>query len=832
MNKLCHVLSLAVVTAACAGNAAPSGNRQVLTDGWTLTREGAAEKFAARVPSTVAGTLYEAGYFGEGLLEGRAYEQVDKSIFDDTWTYTTTFTGKPARGQHAELVFDGLGFYADILLNGKRIASADTTAGVFVRRAYDVTKLLKKRNKLEVKLLRAQKGDLNHGFVDWNPRPLDESMGIVRPVTLRTTGPVSVEDVYVIPDLDVESFATADLTVRVTLSNKEDRPVDAVLALDLGGGNATVPVALAPCETRKITLTTAEAALLHLDNPRVWWTYDLGKPEMYRLGVRVEAAGAVSDTKEVAFGVRKVESRLTENNDRQFTLNGKDILLKGAGWTDDIFLCDTPETIERQVRYVKDMNLNLIRFENIWGKDDTVYDLCDRLGVLALVGFSCQWEWEDYCGLPEVKGYGCINGREVEDLAVRYFHDQVVRLHNHPSVIAWLTGSDRIPNPGLEERYLAIFGKEDYRPYVCSAKRIRSLAGWSGAKMEGPYEWVGPDYWYKDTKAGGAFGWNTETGIGANLPQLESLKRMIPEEALWPLSDVWDYHCTASSSAMNTTKVLQETVNGLYGGFDSLEDFVRKAHAVDYDGTRAMFEAFRVRVPQSTGIVQWMLNSAWPSLYWQLYDWYGVPTAGYYGTKKACEPIQLLFDYATRKVYAVNESGDAAPHALQATLQVFDANSKPVGQETKAIQVGYREVLPVFDLTRYDGKPHFVALALKDENGPVADNFYCLPAKDNEYDWKKSSWYVTPVTAYADLGFVFKQPEADVEMTVEGNRVTLTNKSGVIACQNILKAKDADGNLVVPAYWSDNFFPLLPGETRTVTCETGAADVHYELDKR
>ena len=832
MNKLCHVLSLAVVTAACAGNAAPSGNRQVLTDGWTLTREGAAEKFAARVPSTVAGTLYEAGYFGEGLLEGRAYEQVDKSIFDDTWTYTTTFTGKPARGQHAELVFDGLGFYADILLNGKRIASADTTAGVFVRRAYDVTKLLKKRNKLEVKLRRAQKGDLNHGFVDWNPRPLDESMGIVRPVTLRTTGPVSVEDVYVIPDLDVETFATADLTVRVTLSNKEDRPVDAVLALDLGGGNATVPVALAPCETREITLTPAEAALLHLDNPRVWWTYDLGKPEMYSLNVRVEAAGAVSDTKEVAFGVRKVESRLTENNDRQFTLNGKDILLKGAGWTDDIFLCDTPETIERQVRYVKDMNLNLIRFENIWGKDDTIYDLCDRLGVLALVGFSCQWEWEDYCGLPEVKGYGCINGREVEDLAVRYFHDQVVRLHNHPSVIAWLTGSDRIPNPGLEERYLAIFGKEDYRPYVCSAKRIKSLAGWSGAKMEGPYEWVGPDYWYKDTKAGGAFGWNTETGIGANLPQLESLKRMIPEEALWPLSDVWDYHCTASSSAMNTTKVLQETVNGLYGGFESLEDFVRKAHAVDYDGTRAMFEAFRVRVPQSTGIVQWMLNSAWPSLYWQLYDWYGVPTAGYYGTKKACEPIQLLFDYATRKVYAVNESGDAAPHALQATLKVFDADSKLIGQETKAIKVGYREVLPVFDLKRYDGKPHFVALALTDASGPVADNFYCLPAKDNEYNWKKTNWYITPVTAYADLAFVFKQPEADVEMSVEGNKVTLTNKSGVIAYQNILKAKDAAGNLVPSAFWSDNFFPLLPGETRTVTCETEAADVHFELDKK
>ena len=828
MNKFCYFLSLAVVTAACAGNAAPSGNRRVLTDGWTLTREGASEKFAAQVPSTVAGTLYEAGYFGEGLLEGRAYEKADKSIFDDTWTYTTTFAGKPGRGQHAELVFDGLNYYADVFLNGKQLASADTTAGVFIRRAYDVTKLLKKRNKLEVKLRRAQSGDLNHGFVDWNPHPLDESMGIVRPVTLRTTGPVSVEDVYVIPDLDVESFATADLTVRVTLSNKENRPVDAVLALDLGGGNATVPVALGPCETKEITLTPAEAALLHLDNPRVWWTYDFGKPEMYSLAVRVEAAGAVSDTKEVAFGVRKIESRLTDDNYRQFTLNGKDILLKGAGWTDDIFLCDTPETIERQVRYVMDMNLNLIRFENIWGKEDTVYDLCDRLGVLALVGFSCQWEWKDYCGLPEVKGYGCINGREVEDLAVRYFHDQVVRLHNHPSVIAWLTGSDRIPNPGLEERYLAIFEKEDYRPYVCSAKSIKSLAGWSGAKMEGPYEWVGPDYWYKDTEAGGAFGWNTETGIGANLPQLESLKRMIPEEALWPLSDVWDYHCTASSSAMNTTKVLQETVNGLYGGFDSLEDFVLKAHAVDYDGTRSMFEAFRVRVPKTTGIVQWMLNSAWPSLYWQQYDWYGAPTAAYYGTKKACEPVQLLFDYATRQVYAVNESAEA--RELTATLQVFDAASKPVGQDTKTVKVGYREVVPVFDLKRYDGKPHFVALALANGDKPVADNFYVLPAKDNEYNWKKTNWYITPITAYADLGFAFKQPKAEVEMTVADGKVTLVNKSGVISYMNILKAKDAAGNLVVPFTWSDNFFPILPGGTKVVTFSAPTKEFHIELD--
>ena len=834
MRKIC-ILILALAACACARTAGSIGDTLTLDGKWDLSRDGGSERCVAQVPSTVAGSLHAAGFYGDDLFEARNYEKADKSIFDDVWTYSTTFAAKPARGRHAELVFDGLNYYADVFLNGQQIASSDTTFGVFIRRVYDVTGLLKGRNKLEVKLRRAHSGDLNIGFVDWNPRPLDESMGIVRPVSLHTTGAVSIGDVFVVPDLDTSTFATADLSVRVALRNNENRPVEASLVLDLAGcGTASFPVSLAPGEVREVTLTPAEAALLHIAAPRVWWTWDLGTPELYDLSVRVEEGGVLSDRNETTFGIRKIESYLTEDNFRQFTLNGKDILIKGAGWTDDLLLEDTPESIERQVLYVKDMNLNLIRFENIWGKDDTVYDLCDRLGLMALAGFSCQWEWENYCGLPEVGKFGCINDPKSEDLAVRYFHDQVVRLHNHPSVIAWLTGSDRIPNPGLEARYLEIYEKEDYRPYVCSAANMKSTAGWSGTKMEGPYEYVAPDYWYVNTDAGGAFGWNTETGIGANLPQLESLKKMIPGESLWPLSDAWDYHCTTSGSAMNSTKQLTETIYSLYGGFDGLEDYVRKAHAVDYDGTRAMFEAFRVRTPVATGIVQWMLNSAWPSLYWQLYDWYGVPTAGYYGTKKACEPLQLIFDYADRLVYVVNESGDAAPRALTATVKVYDAASRLIGEDTRTVNSGYRDVLPVFNLSEYDGQPHFVALSLSDSNGPVSDNFYCIPASDNVYDWSKTNWYITPITSWSDLGFAFAQEPADVEMSckagADGVEVTLTNRSEVISYMNILKAKDADGQLVVPAWWSDNFFPLLPGETRTVTCKVSCEGVNIELD--
>ena len=835
MKKLLiTVLAAAAVCACQSGYKMENGQNFSLSAPWILSHDGGSESVKVTVPSTVAGALEEAGKLGENILDGNRYAQLDKTPFDDTWTYTTNLMVRPQEGQHYLLAFDGLNYYADIFFNGEQLASSDTTFGVFIRREYDVTALMKAKNDVEVRLRRAQSGDLNIGFVDWNPRPLDESMGIVRPVTFHATGAIAINDVFVIPELDVETLSQADLKVRVALRNMENKPVNGLLKLELEGcGNCAVPVSLEAGEATTVTVTPADAALLHLDNPRVWWSYDLGTPELYNLTACVEVNGAVSDSRDVEFGVRSITSRLTEEGWRQFTLNGKDILIKGAGWTDDLLLRDTPESIERQVSYVKDMNLNTIRFENIWGKDDTVYTLCDRMGVLALVGWSCQWEWEDYCGLPEVHGYGCINGEDVEDLAVKYFHDQVVRLHNHAAVIGWMTGSDRIPNPRLEARYMEIYNVEEYRPYICSAKHLESSMGWSGTKKEGPYEYVAPDYWYRDVDCGGAFGFNTETGIGANLPQLESLQRMIPGEDLWPLSESWDYHCTASGSAMNSTGMLTRVITAQYGQAKDLRDYVRKAHAVDYDGTRAMFESFRANMPLSTGIVQWMLNSAWPSLYWQLYDFYGAPTAGYYGTKKACEPQQLIFNYADNKVYAVSEK--LQPASLKATVQVFDDFSRPIGEESRDITLEYRQSVPVFDLSSFAGKPHFVALTLSDTEGnPVADNFYCVAATLNEYDWSRANWYLTPITKYADLGFVFNQEPGNIQFNVEqdGDKytVTLTNKSARLVPYMIVKATDENDQLAVPAYWSDNFFALLPHQTRTLTCTSPVKGLRFHID--
>ena len=793
---------------------------QTLND-WKMKGEGLRKPIRTEVPATVAGVLADNGILPEDLFVSDNYRQQDKSIFDGEWTFTTKFKTRGRKGSHFLLQFNSLGFYADIELNGKKLASSDTTSGVFIRREYDITSIARslRKNKLIVTLRRAQEGDLNIGFVDWNPRPLDESMGILGDVVVKTVGQVSLNDVYVKPVLDVETLESADLHIAVALDNKSDKTVSGVLSLSYENGSAEIPVELIPGEN-KVKLSPENMDILHVDSPRVWWTWDLGTPELYDLNVAFKENDVVSDSRDVTFGIRSIESKVIDNH-RQFYLNGRPVLVKGAGWSDEIFLRDTHESNELQALYVKDMGMNCIRFENIWGKDDNIYDCCDRLGLMAMVGWSCQWEWESYCGLPETDSYGCISSPEDIKLAAAYFHDQVIRLHNHPSIICWLTGSDRIPGPELEKLYMEIYDEYEYRPYVCSAKDMASeYGGPSGTKMEGPYEYVGPDYWYLDKDLGGAFGFNTETGIGMNLPQIPSLRKMMSEDEIWPLSKAWDAHCTASSSAMNSIEVMTEVMDNAYGHAETLEEYVNRAHAIDYDATRAMFESFRCNIPVSTGIIQWMLNSAWPSLYWQLYDYYMVPTAAYYGTRKACQPVQLVYNYGLKEIFLVNETG--ADKSVVADIHIYDANSSLIEDYSLPAVATDNKPASVLMVPDHDGGI-FIAAEVKDESGNViADNFYCIPEKNNVYNWDRSNWYMTPISEYADMSFVSNLAEATVSMKVEksGNTysVELTNESEVISYQNILQLTDAAGEMIAPAFWSDNFTTILPGQTKTLTC--------------
>lgn len=783
--------------------------------------------YKASVPSTVLGALTTENGMYPDAFYGCNYKEIDREQFDTAWWYVTSFEVPQLKeNQRAELAFDGISYRADIWLNGNLVASADECFGPFRQFSYDVTEHLRERNTLAVKVYRWQKGEFNIGFVDWNPRPADESMGIFRPVWLRYSNEVSIKNPAVRSKVDTTDLNEAWLTVEATLCNASDKEVSGKLCGKFENGSFAYPVTLAAGETRTVKVNAEEAKRLHVKNPRLWWCHNLGNPEMYSMDISFVADRKVSDSRKVDFGIRQIDSWFNEEGYRGFVLNGKKVLIKGAGWTDDIFLRNSDERNALEVAYVKDMNMNTIRFEEVWGTSQNIYDECDRQGVLALVGWSCHWEWEVYTGKPNDR-YGCISSEEDMELISESWRDQILWLRNHPSIICWYGASDMLPRPALEQRYLDILSEIDDRPYTVHAGSAKSpLSGPAGMKMWGPYEWQAPYYWYSKEAKGNAVGFNTETSIGAQFPVYESLVKFIPEDQLWPVGEAYDYHTTTSRDALHDLNELKTVIEKRMGGATDLQDFIRKAHFIDHEGTRAMIEAHRVNIPHSTGIIQWMLNSAWPSLYWQMYDWYLVPTAGYWSVKKGCSPQQLIYNYADDKVYAVNDEKE--DKELKAVMKLYGLNGEILFNAECDVDMPMGCSVPVFDvmsITSGESPVKFVFLSLEDASGNVVSrNDYVLAEKMDKHNWAKYRWWRTQIEEYADFSALNSLAQADVDASVtrKGNtlEVILENRSEVVAFFVDMKLKDTSGEIIVPAFWNDNFVTLAPGETCIFTCRT------------
>ena len=785
-------------------------------DGQKLTTDGDLLQlgYLADVPCTVMGAIDD-----NDLLTGMNYREIDRTMFEEPWWFIKEFD-IPAlnEGQHAELEFEGISYRADVWLNGTQVVSSDEMYGPFRQFSYDVTHLLKEKNRLAVKVYRWQPGEFNIGFVDWNPRPADESMGIFRPVWIRYSNEVSIKNPVITSKVDTVELDEAWLAVEATLCNSSDAEVSGKLLGRFDGKEFSCPVTLAAGETRIVKVTSEDAEVLHMKNPRLWWCHNLGTPEMYNMELSFVINNKISDSKSIDFGVRQIDSYINSSKGRQFVLNGKNVLIKGAGWTDDIFLRNPDARNLIEVSYVKHMNLNTIRFENVWGTSQNIYDICDKLGVFALVGWSCQWEWEVYTGKPNDR-YGCVSTEEDMNLIAESFEDQVLWLRNHPSIIGWYAASDMLPRPELEQRYLDILEKTDTtRPYMVHAGSATSpLSGPAGMKMWGPYEWQAPYYWYSEEAKGNATGFNTEIGIGAQFPVKETILKMIPEDQLWPVGEAYDFHCTTSRDALHDLTELKTVIEKRMGGAENLDEFIRKAHFIDYEGTRAMIEAHRVNVPRSTGVIQWMLNSAWPSLYWQMYDWYLVPTSAFWSVRKGCAPQQLIYNYADNHIYGVNDEKEDV--RLKANLKAYGLDGKmlcdasadadmPMGSSTKLF-----EVLPkgedIDDVM-------FLFLTLEDKDGNVVSrNEYVIAEVMDKHDWSKYRWWRTQLESYADFSALDTLAPAEVSVAVsEENTITLENKSDVVAFFVRMDLKH-NGN-VLPVLWSDNLVTLQPGETLTI----------------
>ncbi len=795
--------------------------------------------YAAKVPNSTLGTLVDNGVFKD-IYFNRNLEKIPDSIFKAPWWYRRTFMiNNPGEGQVYRLRFNGISYSADIWLNGKKIASADTVKGSFRQFIFDVTSYIKKgENVLALKVAQGGPGDLNIGFVDWNPEPADNHMGIWRDVHLLETGPVSLDQPFIITDVDTATLEHANITLKVTLQNHSDKSINGVLKTSIGNDvHISTPVSLSANESKEIVLTPFDYFELSISHPKLWWTHDLGKPNLYSLEMNFETNHKISDSIKMKFGIRTVSGYKTDKGFRGYRLNGKKILIKGGGWTDPMLLRATPAYEEAGIDYAVHMNFNALRMEGFWGENQHLYDLCDEKGILLMVGFSCQWEWKGAFGTPDDK-YGAIITPDQIDIATKSWHDQIMWLRNHPSIFLWLYGSDKWPRPELEKDYLNVLSTcDNTRPYTQSAHEWTSeITGPTGMKMRGPYDYVPPDYWYVDTTYGGAFGFNTETGPGPQVPVLESLEKMIPKDSLWPISSSWLYHA-ARGNFHNLTRY-DSAMDERLGTPTSLQDYERKAQYLNYEGMRAMFEAFEANRFEATGIIQWMYNASWPKLWWQLYDYYLMPTGAFYGARKANEPLHVSYNYGDNAVDVMNNTGKTVK-GLTAEINLLDFNSKSISKKTIAVaDLGSKVTKEIFslppeaDLT----KTYFLDLKLfNQQHQNVSNNFYVLSTEKDSLDIKKSTWWVTPQSHFADLTMLQQLPTVKLQTSETTNKnngktmvhVKVKNPTSHLAFMVYLNLKKGNSNeSVVPVFWDSNYFTLLPGEERTVSVWCHTSDLN------
>jgi exo-1,4-beta-D-glucosaminidase len=829
-------------------SATPPGARLPLKTGWRLQSSakvpetGAAVStpgyrpegwHRAPVPGTVLAALvenkvYPDPYFGSNLrsIPGAGYPigqnfsnlpmPVD-SPFRAAWWYRTEFEVPSAlAGRTLWLHFDGINYRANVWMNGQLVAGADEVAGPFRRYEFDVTRFAKPLSALAVEVFAPEPQDLGITWVDWNPAPPDKDMGLWGDVYLTDSGPLALRHPQVVTRFDLPSLETAHLTVTAEVRNTTDQPVRGTVRGQIEAIHFSQPVALGPRESTSVRVTPEHVPSLSVAHPRVWWPYRLGSPNLYTLALEVEAGGAISDRQEVRFGMQQISSELTEGGHRLFKVNGRPLLVRGGGWAPDMMLRPSPSRWEAELRYVREMGLNTIRLE---GKldNDALFDLADRNGILVMAGWCCCDHWEQW------DKWSPENRR----VAAASLTDQIRRLRNHPSLLVWLNGSDNPPPPEIERTYLDILAALGWpKPILSSAtKKPTPLSGPTGVKMSGPYDYVPPAYWLAAESPGGFSGFNMETSPGAAVPPLESLKEMLAADHLWPIDAEWNFH--AGGGQFKDLARFTEALEARYGKAAGVEDYARKAQALAYEGERAMFEAFGRNKYGSTGVVQWMLNNAWPSLIWHLYDYSLRPGGGYYGTKKACEPLHVQYSYDDRSVVVVND-GTEGKAGLRATARVFDFRLAPKLSREAALDVPPDGVARAFVLPDVPAltPTYFLQLGLLDSGGrSLSSNFYWLSTREDGLAWEKSDWFHTPVKTHADLTALATLPPTTLALSArfeeagaEGMaRVRIENTGPSLAFQVHLKLTEgAGGREILPVFWEDNYLALLPGEKREI----------------
>jgi hypothetical protein len=843
-------------------------------DGAAISRAGfdVGAWHAATVPGTVLTTLVDRGVYPDPTI-GLNNMAIPESLSRQDYWYRSEFTLPALPDKRLTLTFGGVNYAAQVWVNG--VAVGDVK-GAFIRGRFDVTSLLKPgANSIAVLVsppphpgiaheqsLAGGRGDNGGALMsdgptfgasegwDWIPGVRDRNTGLWQGVELAATGAVTLGDPAVSTRLPRADNSIAEVSIEVPVVNHGAAPAATMVRAAFDDVTVERLVTVPAGANATVTFDPKDFPQLAIVHPRLWWPNGYGNPALHALHLTASVNQVPSDTRDLDFGMRSVtyelasldgEGRLrrvlvdsdlarhlgtpviderhaalrkvrggwanslmpgAENSPAVKTLpddplgtqlvlriNGVRIAARGGNWgMDDMMKRVAPERLAPYFRLHREAGMNIIRNWMGQSTEEAFYALADRNGLMVLNDF-----WESTQD-------GDAEAQDVP-LFVANARDVVRRYRTHPSIVLWFGRNEGVPQPALQNALQEMVWQEDGTRLYKGNSRIINLAG------SGPYEWHKPEDYFTSYPRGFA----VEVGT-SSFPTLEAWQRTVPAAAdRWPVSDAWvyhDWHQERGVSMASFTHALESE----FGPARDLRDFERKAQMLNYESHRAIFEGFNAGLwTRNSARMLWMTHPAWPSADFQIYSSDYDTHAAFYGTKKGAEPVHIQMNQPGHQVMMVNTTL-AAVTGVRLRARVTDLSGATLLTRESSVTVGANATVEALTLpldAALAKGPVLVRLeAFANDGKKLSENFYWQAAKPED------------LQALSTMPQATLKASAEAETPTNGEvveTITLANTGQTPALQAKLTLFDAKGEQILPAYFSDNYLSLLPGETRRVT---------------
>lgn len=799
----------------------------------------------AWIPATVPGTILTS-YLRAGALPDPNYRDnqffISESFFNSDFWYRTQLTVDQLT-ERTFLKFDGVNWKAEVYLNGKYVDRID---GAFKKGKFDVTDLIHTGdNYLAVRIIKnahpgrvkeqdAFTAESNGGHLgadnatfhasigwDWIPTVRGRNIGIWNDVYLTHKGNVTIEKPFVSSVLpQLPDTTVAEVTAQMTLCNHADHAVSGVVKGTFGEIPFSQQVELQAGEEKLITFAPDNTPALHFENPQLWWPNGYGEPHLYDVKMAFEVDGKVSDELNMKSGIRQMTWNEDEyeptdkvfgsfgssKNRLSLFVNGRRFIGFGGNWgLSEHNLNYRGREYDAAIRYHRDMNFTMIR--NWVGQigDEEFYEACDRYGIMI---------WQDFWLANPYDGPDPY----YEDLFMDNAKDWLLHIRNHPSLAIYVGRNEGNPPASLDAALRELVATEHPGMHYISHSAAGVVSG------GGPYRAL-PIAEYYNLFGGDRF--HSERGMPC-IPNYESMELFMDSTDMWPLNTMehpnhmYGLHDYCLTSAQHT-QTFNEMFDKAFGEPQNPRQFAELSQWICYNGYRAIFES---RAQNRRGLLLWMSHPSWPSFVWQTYDYYFDPTAAYFACKKACEPLHIQWNAAADQVEVVNyRAGNQ--RGLVAKAQLLTQTGEVKWEQESKLDIAEDSIAQCFSLPQDEetlgnlSATYFIRLSLCDAAGKVlSDNFYWRGKEDGDY----RSLLTLPK---AKLDIIETKKDKVGEEWQMAYKVT--NSSEVPALMVHLVAESAKTHQrILPVLYSDNYFFLMPGESKEVCISMKVADCHGE----